>query len=37
MDIDTRFFERLNVDEKESLKSELGELIRIAEIFKGQL
>ena len=37
MDIDTRFFERLNVDEKESLKSELGELIRIAEMFKGQL
>jgi hypothetical protein len=37
MDIDTRFFERLDTDEKESLKNELGELIRIAEVFKKML
>lgn len=37
MDVDTRFFDRMNTEEKESLKAELGELIRIAEIFKGLL
>ena len=37
MDIDTRFFDRLGTEEKESLKVELGELIRIAEKFKGLL
>ena len=31
MDVDTRFFERMNREEKEGLKAELGELIRIAE------
>ena len=37
MDIDTRFFDRLGTEEKESLKAELGELIRIAERFKELL
>ena len=37
MDVDTRFFDRMNTEEKESLKAELGELIRIAETFKGLL
>jgi len=37
MDIDTRFFERLGTEEKESLKAELAELIRIAETFKELL
>ena len=37
MDIDTRFFDRLGVEEKENLKAELGELIRIAETFKELL
>ena len=37
MDIDTRFFDRLSMEEKESLKAELGELIRIAETFKELL
>ena len=37
MDIDTRFFGRLGTEEKESLKAELGELIRIAEAFKELL
>lgn len=37
MDIDTRFFNRLGTEEKESLKAELGELIRIAETFKELL
>lgn len=37
MDIDTRFFDRLGTEEKESLKAELGELIHIAETFKGLL
>ena len=37
MDIDTRLFERLNVEEKENLKAELGELIHIAERFKELL
>lgn len=37
MDIDTRFFERLGTEEKESLKAELCELIRIAETFKELL
>jgi hypothetical protein len=37
MDIDTRFFERLGTEEKESLKAELTELIRIAETFKELL
>ena len=37
MDIDTRFFDRLGTEEKESLKAELGELIRIAETFKKLL
>lgn len=37
MDIDTRFFDRLGTEEKESLKAELGELIRIAETFKDLL
>ena len=37
MDVDTRYFDRLGTDEKESLKSELSELIRIAETFKGLL
>ena len=37
MDVDTRFFDRMNTEEKESLKAELGELIRIAEAFRGLL
>ena len=37
MDIDTRFFDRLSMEEKESLKAELGELIHIAQTFKGLL
>lgn len=37
MDVDTRYFDRLGTDEKESLKSELSELIRIAETFIGLL
>lgn len=37
MDIDTRFLGRLGTEEKESLKAELGELIRIAEAFKELL
>lgn len=37
MDIDTRFFDRLGTEEKESLKAELGELICIAERFKELL
>ena len=37
MDIDTRFFERLGNEERESLKAELAELIRIAETFKKLL
>lgn len=37
MDVDTRFFERLNAEEKESISSKLNELIRIAETFKGLL
>ena len=37
MDVDTRFFDRMNTEEKESLKAALGELIRIAETFKGLL
>ena len=37
MDVDTRFFDRMNTEEKESLKVELGELIRIAKTFKGLL
>ena len=37
MDVDTRFFDRMNTEEKESLKAELGELIRIAETFRGLL
>lgn len=37
MDIDTRFFDRLDTEEKESLKAELGELIRIAEAFRELL
>jgi len=37
MDIDSRFFERLGTEEKESLKAELGELIHIAETFKELL
>ena len=37
MDIDTRFFDRLGTEEKESLKAELGELIRIAEMFRELL
>ena len=37
MDVDTRFFDRMNIEEKESLKAELSELIRIAETFKGLL
>lgn len=37
MDVDTRFFDRMSTEEKESLKAELGELIRIVETFKGLL
>lgn len=37
MDVDTRFFDRMNTEEKESLKAELGELIRIADTFRGLL
>ena len=37
MDVDTRFFERLGTEEKESLKAGLSELIRIAEIFRELL
>ena len=37
MDIDTRFFKRMNPEEKEKLNAGLGELIRIAETFKGLL
>ncbi len=37
MDIDTRFFDRLGMEEKESLKAELTELIHIAETFKKLL
>lgn len=37
MDIDTRFFERLGNEERESLKAELAEVIRIAETFKKLL
>ena len=37
MDIDTRFFDRLDTEEKEGLKAELGELIRIAERFRELL
>ena len=37
MDVDTRAFNRMNNEEKESLKAELSELIRIAETFKGIL
>lgn len=37
MDVDTRFFDRLGAEEKENLKAELDELIRIAETFKGLL
>lgn len=33
MDVDTRFFDRLNPEEKENLKAELAELMRIAETF----
>ena len=37
MDVDPRFFDRMDTEEKESLKAELGELIRIAETFKELL
>ena len=37
MDVDTRFFDRLGTEEKENLKAELDELIRIAETFKELL
>ena len=37
MDVDTRFFDRMNIEEKENLKAELDELIRIADTFKGLL
>lgn len=37
MDVDTRFFDRLGTEEKENLKAELDELIRIAETFKDLL
>ena len=37
MDVDTRFFDRMNTEEKESLKAELDELLRIAETFRGLL
>lgn len=37
MDVDTRFFDRMNTEEKENLKAEIGELIRVAETFKGLL
>lgn len=37
MDVDTRFFERLGTEEKDSLKAGLSELIRIAEIFRELL
>ena len=37
MDVDTRLFDRLGTEEKENLKAELDELIRIAETFKELL
>ena len=37
MDIDTRFFNRLGIEEKENLKAGLDELVRIAETFKELL
>lgn len=37
MDVDTRFFDRMNTEEKESLKAKLDELLRIAETFRGLL
>ena len=37
MEIDTRFFDSLGTEERESLKAEFGELIRIAETFKELL
>lgn len=37
MDVETRFFDRMNEDEKENLKTELDELIRIANTFKTML
>ena len=37
MDVDTRFFDRMGIEEKEHLKAELGELIHIAETFKELL
>ena len=37
MDIDPRFFSRLGKEDKESLKAELTELIRIAKTFKDLL
>ena len=37
MDVDTRFFDRMNPEEKGDLKAELEELIRIAETFKSLL
>ena len=37
MDVDTRLFDRLDVEEKENIKAELDELIRIANTFKELL
>ena len=37
MDVDTRFFDRLGIEEKENLREGLDELIRIAETFKELL
>lgn len=37
MDVDTRYFDRLDTEEKGHLKAALGELIHIAETFKGLL
>ena len=37
MDVDTRFFDGMDTEGKESLKAELEELIRIATTFKGLL
>ena len=37
MDVDTRFFDRMGIEEKEHLNAEIGELIHIAETFKELL
>ena len=37
MDIDSRFFDKMDVEEKENLKAELDELKRIVEGFQKML